>query len=590
MKKSTSRKSVFIKSLLLVPLLALLLYGFSETKIETIMITPPSEMTSEKGSLSESALERTVELAGLILDSETLLPLNNVEVYDAYGTMLSKTDERGYYKISMNNLGTGEMRFRFSLRKKGYETLAQEEHWGNLTGAIKSTFYFGLQPKDSGSFEFSELLPDNKNLSYASILQSYGSIKSRIEFNKKMNAAKIGNQHILIAIDHSYYLVNDTGWIRINSKDAIISVNDNQFIPAHEVNNLLKRKDITGMTPLAQGKARYAIYTFPEGIPAIQKEAASDKDIRQYNVLAKKYNKQPKAIRSIPLKDLEVLEAIFRKMTDTQRNDAEPFPECDVQKHQEGATKKQIKEYNALAKKYNRQLSEEKNIRIYKPEVERLVYLYALMTQEQKENAEPFPDFPEPPPSPEAPNAPKVSKREQGVIPPPPSNAPKAPKVKDREQSAIPQPPKTSKPTSTPDKSEEEFAGEAVAEIIANQDPYDFVTVPVATSYFSNSDLNFSGSEAIQNNSAMQKINKRQQSIEHHYIPKPSNPPVPKSPLDHVIEMAKKGAVFYYEGNKISSDEAIAILKKNKSINIDTRGSNGNRPVMKLSTAPITID
>ncbi|QCX01292.1 M56 family metallopeptidase [Aggregatimonas sangjinii] len=298
-------------------------------------------------------------------------------------------------------------------------------------------------------------------------------------------------------------------------------------------------------------------------------ESPSEKQLLEYDRLSKKYNAIPIEKRIIPSKDLKILKTIYNNMTDIQKQDAQPFPNCLPKNSQQGATKKQIKEYNALAKKYNRQLSEEKNIRIYKPEVERLEYLYALMTQEQKENAETFPDFPEPPPSPKAPKAPKVSKGEQSAIPPPP---------------------KTPKPTGTPDKNEKEFAEEAVDEIIANQDPYDFVTVPVATSYSSNSTLNYRGSEAIQHNSAMQKIDERQELNEHHFIPKPSDPPAPKSPLDHVVEMAKKGAVFYYEGNKISSDEAISILKKNKSINIETRGSNGNKPVVKLSTAPITID
>ncbi|MCJ7468589.1 MAG: hypothetical protein MUO53_18065, partial [Maribacter sp.] len=70
----------------------------------------------------------------------------------------------------------------------------------------------------------------------------------------------------------------------------------------------------------------------------------------------------------------------------------------------------------------------------------------------------------------------------------------------------------------------------------------------------------------------------------------PPPPPEPTSPLVYVIEMAKKGAIFYYEGKEITSDKAIDVLKKNKKINIDTRGSNGNRPVVRLSSEHIEID
>ena len=71
--------------------------------------------------------------------------------------------------------------------------------------------------------------------------------------------------------------------------------------------------------------------------------------------------------------------------------------------------------------------------------------------------------------------------------------------------------------------------------------------------------------------------------------PPPPPPPAPKSPLDHVIEMAKKGASFYYEGKSISSDEAIGLLKKNDKLNISTKESNSKQPKVYITTKPIVI-
>ena len=68
------------------------------------------------------------------------------------------------------------------------------------------------------------------------------------------------------------------------------------------------------------------------------------------------------------------------------------------------------------------------------------------------------------------------------------------------------------------------------------------------------------------------------------------NIPRPQSPLDHVINQAKKGATFYYEGKKITSDEAIKLLKENNKINISSKESNGNNPTVHLSTKPIKIN
>jgi len=71
--------------------------------------------------------------------------------------------------------------------------------------------------------------------------------------------------------------------------------------------------------------------------------------------------------------------------------------------------------------------------------------------------------------------------------------------------------------------------------------------------------------------------------------PKPPLPPEPINPLDHVIDMAKKGAIFYYEGKEISSDKAIDLLKKNKSLHIQTSKYNSDNPRVKISKKPIKI-
>ena len=83
----------------------------------------------------------------------------------------------------------------------------------------------------------------------------------------------------------------------------------------------------------------------------------------------------------------------------TQEENTQPFPKCFSKNQQKGATKEQMKEYNLLAKKYNAMLSK-KHFTIQMKDVERLKQLYSLMSKEQKADAEPFPNFPEPPPVP----------------------------------------------------------------------------------------------------------------------------------------------------------------------------------------------
>ncbi len=324
---------------------------------------------------------------------------------------------------------------------------------------------------------------------------------------------------------------------------------------------------------------------------------ASVEQITTYNSLAKKYNAIPMGQRIIPLNELRTLEYSYAQMTPEQRENAEPFPECQtaepidihIDGHgnmlvngkevtleglpdslskinsglsktarekkisarihvesttdkkmvkqveamlidygvatlnivgpkkgatipQEGASRKLMSEYDALAKKYN--AMDRNHMRILKNDVERLEYIYSLMSDKQKVDAEPFPDFPEPPPAPkalkpaEAPapvQSTRVLKGEVSAVAPPNAKAPKA------------------------------IKGEV-------------------------------------NN-----------------IPVPPLPPEPKAPLDHIIEMAKKGATFFYEDKKISSDKAIELLKKNESLNISTTKSQSKNPQVRISKKPIKI-
>ena len=86
---------------------------------------------------------------------------------------------------------------------------------------------------------------------------------------------------------------------------------------------------------------------------------------------------------------------------------------------QEKVTPKMIAKYNALAKKYN----SNSEIVFKKEEIQRLKYIYSLMSEKQKETAEAFPNIPPPPPPP---TSEKVVKGK--LVPPPPPRANSTPK------------------------------------------------------------------------------------------------------------------------------------------------------------------
>lgn len=216
---------------------------------------------------------------------------------------------------------------------------------------------------------------------------------------------------------------------------------------------------------------------------------ATPEELIEYNKMAKHYNAKPANNRIIDLLDLKRLETIYGVMTEEQKANAEPFPNCPppppppplgvlLENYDDPSDElqKAYNDYSKLAEAYGKAMqiyfkNKEGNISNLTMQYRDVMILYKHLE--------------------------KVAENEKtNTIPPPPP--PPAPKVKQGEFSAIPPPP---------------------------------------------------------------------------------TPPTPKSPLDYVIDMAKKGATFSFEGKPISSDEAIDLLKKNDELNISSYSKNGKNIV-----------
>ncbi|MEP5830894.1 MAG: M56 family metallopeptidase [Maribacter dokdonensis] len=127
----------------------------------------------------------------------------------------------------------------------------------------------------------------------------------------------------------------------------------------------------------------------------------------------------------------------------------------------------------------------------------------------------------------------------------------------------FPEPPPAPKAPKAPNSSD--YADNQIKEIIENQDPYDHLN------------LDINGIKGTSSKTTMELTS-----------PTAPTPPTPPSPLDYAIDMAKKGAIFYFEGEKITSDKAIDLLKKNKELNMESRKKLGKTEV-RITTAPVTI-
>lgn len=214
--------------------------------------------------------------------------------------------------------------------------------------------------------------------------------------------------------------------------------------------------------------------------------------------------------------------------------DANDSPEIIDQK---SASRDQMAEYNKLAIHYNTMLNKKKDITIKMKHVERMKYIYGIMSDKQRKDAEPFPDFPKPPPPPEAPAVMDVEVPMAPPPPPIPADATPTQKAKYR----------------------------AVIANYAKKHP----------------------------NSVSKVKNADGELIEVVEVPTavlaPPPPPPPPNPIKHMKQLAQEGATFYYEGKKINSKEAIKIVQENDDINIQVQDHESDKPIVKLSTKPIRL-
>jgi bla regulator protein blaR1 len=288
-------------------------------------------------------------------------------------------------------------------------------------------------------------------------------------------------------------------------------------------------------------------YNFQEktDVPATQ---VTTKQLEIYTKLAKKYNAVPVVDRKIGWKDLKTLENIYRKMSDTQKTNALPFPEC-LPGNQTSWEEEYAKSFNDGAARNNK-----KSIVI-------TINVSEIMVNGKATSLKNF-----------AKEVDKVTKNWT---------------VSDF-QAAHPSVLVAATPTSFMEKLDAEFkktryfkANKGISIIPTSPPPPP--PAPDAPKVIKGVNDN---APNIPPPPPAPKVYKGKSNGMN--VPPP--PPPPANPLDHIVEMAKKNATFYFDGTQITSDKAVEVIKNNKDLNIQTTGSDSKNPKVKISTKPITLD
>ncbi|RXJ43804.1 M56 family metallopeptidase [Gelidibacter gilvus] len=254
--------------------------------------------------------------------------------------------------------------------------------------------------------------------------------------------------------------------------------------------------------------------------------------IKEYNSIAKNINSKPLENRVVKLKDFNRLSEIYGYMSEAQKQVSEPFPSLPnygtVASSQQKATPEEVAEYNKLAKYYNNQSGDSYVLKL--KDMKRVVEIYKKMDESQKVNAEPLPNFPPPPP----PTIKGEADLNKNILPPPPPLTPNA----------------TSEQKKAYKKAMEDYQS------------------------YSYTHKNKSGEKVaikvVGDNDAL--------------TPPPPPPPIPT--LDHIENMKKKGALFFFNDKEISAEEAMIYVNKNKEYAICTTEIDTQKPTVTITTDP----
>jgi len=202
-----------------------------------------------------------VNISGLILDSKTLLPISEATIYGEENQPLGVTDANGFFSTKLTLITDKDINFMLIVKKAGYRLYTQKEHWANPGSNLQVTYYFGMQTTAGDSKPFSEFLMNETGNSYDEVKEGFNKVKAKIDFDNKIEKVKAGNDDLFFEIDKNYYLISETGWLKLTSPHDNISINGTKSTRARDINSSVKRSNVKTMTTSANKDIPFEIYT-----------------------------------------------------------------------------------------------------------------------------------------------------------------------------------------------------------------------------------------------------------------------------------------------------------------------------------------
>jgi len=327
MKKQTSKKVSLVKSLLILPLVAVLLYGFSEKEILELQkdSTPQThhsivndikrelEHVDAMGLTYTKMKEQVVDLY-INKKNEILIDEQIVKLEELAQALKAKFKTKilpNKIRVAANTEESLEAEFMYNLvtelNKAGIKqikfctaeySMPQEDYKDNIE-ITPETIILKTQTLKLTQTTIKEILININNKGQLLVQDDLVAINELKEYLSKIN------KHL--SFDERKKVIRSI--IKVDAKtpkDVIQKTND-----------ILKE----------YGTATIDIVGPENSIKSSQQKSATREEMKAYNGLAKKYNEMDRNHMQIKMQDVQRLKTIYAKMSTKQREDAEPFPD-----------------------------------------------------------------------------------------------------------------------------------------------------------------------------------------------------------------------------------------------------------------------
>ncbi|WP_418511015.1 M56 family metallopeptidase [Corallibacter sp.] len=493
MKTHTSKHIIWVRSLVLLPLLATLIYSFSTTKeVEKISNSHDTNHTARSISVN-------------ILDNENYLIDDIAATKETFTSVINKLHQDISKEIREKII---------NVHVKSEKSVSDEDVWFIYNSFIEYGFHRIVTHNqeivsEKGNKPFA--IEKNNLIQTNPLTKIYGRVCDGCELSlTKEDLEKLT--------------------IETNTKEPIISFNI-KFSEKPTVNVTGNRLNSKAISYLNNSKSGDYIQLF---------------HLKTATTLIK--------TPTTPVRSPVVIKLIDKSETSPSVN--------------ANASKEQIAEYNKLAKYYNSQKGSNYTIKL--SDMNRIKYLYDLMTDKQRKSAEPLPNFPPPPPPAPAPEA--VSEKDKAgkahTYKYTDENG-KAVKVEVVEKNAkTPPPPPPPVPENATKEQKEKY--QKISEEYYKK--YKVENGKVSEREPLPSAPKAPKASAPKPPKAPEVI----EVVEEHNIPSPSST---KSAFEFVQSLKNDDITYYYNKKKVSYDEILKIVKKEPNINISTNIKNNKGTV-----------